>query len=232
MSATERRALLLLLSLGLAGQGARSWATRPGEAPGQIELLAALPPRSPLAHRDSLLALSRPLGPDERIDADRASAAELARLPRVGPALAKTIVADRQAHGPFGGIEGLDRVPGIGPGLLAAIGPHLAFSGGSRSGPADGTGAAALAPLSPRLAARLPSSPPPASAGAMPGRLNLNSASASELDALPGIGPARAAAILQEREERGRFGSVEELSRVPGLGPSAIARLRDRVTVP
>ena len=63
MSATERRALLLLLGLGLVGQGVRWWATRPGQAPGQIELLAALPPKSPLAHRDSLLALARPLAP-------------------------------------------------------------------------------------------------------------------------------------------------------------------------
>jgi competence ComEA-like helix-hairpin-helix protein len=180
MSSTERRALLLLLSLGLAGQGVRWWVTRPGEAPGQIELLAALPPKSPLAHRDSILALSRPLGPGERIDADRAAAGELARLPRIGLALAKTIVADREARGPFGTLDGLDRVPGIGPGLLAVIGSHVTFSG---------------------------------------------------LDGLPGIGPARAAAILQEREARGPFTSVEALSRVPGLGQSAIARLRDRVVV-
>src|SRR5207244_6693828 len=82
MSAAERRALLLLLSLGLLGQGVRWWLTRPGDAPGEVQLLEALPPRSPAAHRDSILALARPLGPDERIDADRASAPELARLPR------------------------------------------------------------------------------------------------------------------------------------------------------
>jgi competence protein ComEA len=222
MSPVERRALLLLLSLGLAGQGVRWWVTRPGEAPGQIELLAALPAKSPVAHRDSVLALSRPLGPGERIDADRATAGELARLPRVGLALGKAIVADREARGPFGALAGLDRVPGIGPGLLAAIGSHVTFSG--RPGaPASGqfarpdthsAGAAGIPP---------PMVPSP--------RLNLNSASASELDGLPGIGPARAAAILQEREARGPFASVEALSRVPGLGPSAIARLRDRVVV-
>jgi competence protein ComEA len=222
MSSTERRALLLLLSLGLAGQGVRWWVTRPGEAPGQIELLTALPPKSPLAHRDSVLALSRPLGPGERIDADRATAGELARLPRVGLALAKTIVADRETRGPFGALDGLDRVPGIGPGLLAAIGTHVTFSGGpgarasgqfARPGP-QSVGASPIPP---------PADPPPP--------LNLNSASVSELDGLPGIGPARAAAILQEREARGPFTSVEALSRVPGLGPSAIARLRDRVVV-
>jgi competence protein ComEA len=67
--------------------------------------------------------------------------------------------------------------------------------------------------------------------GLPPPLVNLNSASVSELDRLPGIGPARAAAILQEREARGPFASVEALSRVPGLGPSAIARLRDQVVV-
>jgi competence protein ComEA len=237
MSSAERRALLLLLSLGLAGQGVRWWATRPGEAPGQIELLAALPPKSPLAHRDSVLALARPLGPGERIDADRATAGELARLPRVGLALAKSIVADRETRGPFGALEELDRVPGIGPGLLAAVGPHLTFSAaGQRGSRAAGQHVRSLAPVSPDFAGRLASVPgadlpagPPARLSA---RLNLNTASVSELDRLPGIGPARAAAILQERERRGRFTSVEELSRVPGLGPSAIARLRDRVVVP
>jgi competence protein ComEA len=226
VSATERRALLLLLGLGLVGQGVRWWATRPGEAPGQIELLAALPPRSPIAHRDSVLALARPLAPGEKLDPDRATAAELARLPRVGLALAKIIVADREKGGPFGGLDGLDRVTGIGPGLLAAIGPHLTFSRASQS----------LSPLSPTLDAARPTGDPspclPRCPAAPPSRpLNLNAASVSELDGLPGIGPARAAAILHERQARGPFASVEALSRVPGLGPSTIARLRDLVVV-
>jgi competence ComEA-like helix-hairpin-helix protein len=140
----------------------------------------------------------------------------------VGLALAKTIVADRAARGPFGALEELDMVPGIGPGLLATIGPHVTFSGG-QGARASGQ----FARPSPHLGGA-PTAPPPAGP---PPRLNLNSASVSELDGLPGIGPARAAAILQEREARGPFTSVEALSRVPGLGPSAIARLRDRVVV-
>jgi competence ComEA-like helix-hairpin-helix protein len=237
MSATERRALLLLLGLGLVGQAVRWWATRPGEAPGQIELLAALPPKSPLAHRDSVLALARPLAPGERLDPDRATAAELARLPRVGLALAKAIVADRERGGPFGGLDGLDRVAGIGPGMLAAIGPHVSFSGAAGPG-GSGAGEAsrALAPLSPNLDATRPTGSvdsclPRCPAAPRLRLVNLNSASVSELDQLPGIGPARAAAILHERQARGPFASVEALSRVPGLGPSAIARLRDLVVV-
>lgn len=223
MSSTERRALALLLSLALVGQGVRWFLLRPGEAPGQVELLAALPPRSPAAHRDSVAALARPLGADERIDVDRAPAAELARLPRIGPALAKAIVAYRQAHGPFGSVERLDRVPGVGPGLLAAVGPHLAFSA---AGQAEGGSAGQFA------TGPVPACTPAGGGPACPAPLlDLNLASAAALDSLPGIGPARAASIVQYRASHGPFRSVEDLGRVSGMGPAALARVRDRVTV-
>jgi competence ComEA-like helix-hairpin-helix protein len=219
MSRSERHALLLLLSLALVGQGVRWWLTRPGEAPGEVQLLASLPPRSPAAHRDSILALSRPLGPDERIDADRAGPEELARLPRVGLALAKRIVADREAHGPFGAPAGLDRVSGVGPGLLAAIGPHLAFSA-----PA----AAPALPTGPALTAA--GSDAPAQPGP-PGPVDLNTADVSEFDALPGIGAVRAQAIVSYRQANGPFRAVQELARVPGFGPAALGRLQGRLRV-
>lgn len=224
MSPAERRALVILLILGLTGQAVRWWLLRPGEAPGQVELLAALPPKSPAAHRDSMAALARPLAPGERIDADQASAAELARLPRVGPALAKAIVAHREAHGPFGGLAGLDRVPGIGPGLLAAIGPHLSFT---LAGHAAGPPAAQIA--APPAVLGCSGAPPPPGCPASP--LNLNLASEAALDALPGIGPTRAASIVQYRASLGPFRSVDDLGKVPGMGPAAVARIRDLVTV-
>jgi competence ComEA-like helix-hairpin-helix protein len=216
MSSAERRALLLLLSLGLVGQGVRWWLGRPGDAPGEVQLLADLPPRSPKAHRDSILTLSRPLGPGERIDVDRATAEELARLPRVGLALAKKIVADREAKGAFGSPGGLDRVPGVGAGLLAAIGPHLAFSG-----PSD---AAANLPITSTQRGVQ-------AEAAAPGAVDLNSADVASLDALPGIGQARASAIVRYRETNGPFHAVQELARVSGFGPAALARLQGRVTV-
>jgi competence protein ComEA len=225
MSSTERRALLLLLALGLVGQGVRWVLLRPGEAPGEVEVLAALPPKSPAAHRDSMAALSKPLADGERIDADLASAAELARLPRVGPALAKAMVAHREAHGPFGGPAGLDRVPGIGPGLLAAIGPHLTFS---RAGQAPSPSPAQIAAPTAGAGCSGPARPPTCPAV----RLNLNFASVAALDSLPGIGPARAASIVQYRASHGPFRSVEELGQVSGMGPAALARIRDLVTAP
>lgn len=67
-----------------------------------------------------------PTGP---IDVDHASAAELDRLPGIGPALAQRIVEDREANGAFGSVEALQRVRGIGPALAARLAPLVTFSG-------------------------------------------------------------------------------------------------------
>jgi competence protein ComEA len=66
------------------------------------------------------------------VDVDRASAAELERLPRIGPALARRIVADRDSLGPFGSLEALQTVKGIGPAVAAVLAPHVTFSGTPR----------------------------------------------------------------------------------------------------
>jgi competence protein ComEA len=63
-----------------------------------------------------------------RVDVDRATESELTRLPRVGPALARRIVADRDSLGPFGSLEGLERVKGIGPAMAKRLAPHVTFS--------------------------------------------------------------------------------------------------------
>lgn len=61
------------------------------------------------------------------VDIDRAPAAELERLPHVGPALARRIVADRAANGPFRSLEGLQRVRGIGPAIARHLQGHVTF---------------------------------------------------------------------------------------------------------
>jgi competence protein ComEA len=60
--------------------------------------------------------------------------------------------------------------------------------------------------------------------------LDVNSASAAELEALPGIGAAKAAAIVEERQVR-PFASIEDLERVRGIGPALVAELRPHITV-
>jgi competence protein ComEA len=71
---------------------------------------------------------------------------------------------------------------------------------------------------------------PPASAGGVPGKVNLNTADAALLDTLPGVGPATAAQIIAWREQNGRFESIEDLLDVGGIGPAKFEGLRDLVT--
>jgi competence protein ComEA len=71
--------------------------------------------------------------PASRVDLDAAPPAELERLPGVGPALAKRIVDDRNARGPFGCVAALHMVRGIGPALLARVDSLVNFSGAPRA---------------------------------------------------------------------------------------------------
>ena len=61
--------------------------------------------------------------------------------------------------------------------------------------------------------------------------LDINRATALELETLPGIGPALAAAIIEWRRANGPFVLVDDLLSVPGIGPAKLAALIDRVTV-
>jgi competence protein ComEA len=62
------------------------------------------------------------------------------------------------------------------------------------------------------------------------GKLNLNTATAAELDALPGVGPVLAQRIVDHRAQR-PFSSVDQLDDVPGIGPARAAELAELVTV-
>ncbi len=80
---------------------------------------------------------------------------------------------------------------------------------------------------------RIGEAPPVDAAGGSGGEslVNLNTADASALEALPDIGPATASAILEWREANGGFQSVDDLLAVPGIGEKTLAGLRDLVTV-
>ena len=74
----------------------------------------------------------------------------------------------------------------------------------------------------------------PGGAGAAvgaPGRLHLNTATAAELDGLPGLGPVLAQRIVDHRSRHGPFTAVDELDDVPGIGPATAAELAELVDV-
>lgn len=93
----------------------------------------------------------------------------------------------------------------VSDGQQVAVGvPGAAAGGGAAEGPAAASGS---------------------------GLLDLNAATAGDLDALPGIGPVLAQRIVEYRERTGFFRTVEQLDDVPGIGPTTYAELAELVTV-
>ncbi|GAA1950293.1 hypothetical protein GCM10009754_18690 [Amycolatopsis minnesotensis] len=78
-----------------------------------------------------------------------------------------------------------------------------------------------------------PPAPPAAgpSAGAPGGKVNLNTATAEELDGLSGVGAVTAKRIIDWRTQHGGFTAVEQLREVDGIGETKFSRLRDQVAV-
>jgi competence protein ComEA len=68
-------------------------------------------------------------------------------------------------------------------------------------------------------------------AGASGGKVNINTASESDLETLPRVGPAMAKRIIAWRQDNGRFATVEDLMSVTGIGEKTFAELKDLVTV-
>ncbi len=234
----ERRALLYLALLAAAG-GVLRVVRGAGEAPGAPlvapEIRGEDVQRQLEAVRRATL-LARPLRPGERIDVDRAPAEQLERLPRVGPELARRIAADRDAHGPFGSLGGLDRVSGVGAAMLRDLDRAVTFSGVARPGVAPAS-PAPPAPVrapatAPGAAAERPRSASPTGRCAAGHPVPVNRASAAELECLPGIGAALAERIVADRTRRGPFRQLKDLERVPGIGPRLAERLAGAVALP
>ena len=94
----------------------------------------------------------------------------------------------------------------------------------------------------PKAGEAIPAAPGPTAGAAAAGRggsaagptsavVNLNTADASALDGLPGLGPVLAQRIVDWRTEHGRFTSVDELGEVSGIGEKLLSQIRSKVTV-
>lgn len=153
---------------------------------------------------------SRPLAEGETIDPNRADAIELRRLPGIGPATARDIVASRETEGPFPSADALVRVRGVGPATLEKLRPWLDFT---RAPP---LGAARASP----------------SGADEPARIDPNRADEATLITLPGVGPALAGRIMESRRSEGPFRVVTDMLRVRGIGPVVLARLRPFLSLP
>jgi competence ComEA-like helix-hairpin-helix protein len=199
-----RRATILLVVLSALRWGWGARGPSPASEEGSVlpELLEAS-----RASADEASRRGEALGEGERIDPNRADDVELDRLPGVGPATARAIVAAREEGAVFRTPEDLLAVPGIGPASLARIRDRLDLSNLPRTrarGSGGGVGA--------------------------PARVDLNRADLDALQTLPGIGPALAGRIVAARREQ-LFKSLDDLTRVRGVGPATVERLRLLATV-
>jgi competence ComEA-like helix-hairpin-helix protein len=133
-----------------------------------------------------------------RIDLNKASKETIELLPGVGPKLAQEIILAR----PYRTIDDLDKVKGIGPKKLQQIRPRVF-----------------IAPMIDGFVPR------PATNEVI--RININTASQTELEKLNGIGPKKAEAIIAARP----FKRPEDLMRVSGLKRAQFEKIKDQITV-
>jgi competence protein ComEA len=118
----------------------------------------------------------------------------------------QVVIPLRAAAGAAGGGAGAVAGGGTGAAPVGAAAGGGAGAAGGGAGGVAGTGAT------------VPAVP-----------LNLNTATAEQLDALDGVGPATAQKILEYRAQHGGFGSVDDLGEIPGIGPKRLEALRDKV---
>lgn len=148
------------------------------------------------------------------IDLNYADAVILKQLPGVGPQLADRIVDHRTRNGPFGKVEDLQTVQGIGPATLERLKHFVVVTG-------------MMPPAPQREMQPLRSGPKATPVNS----IDLNLASVQELMTLPGIGPALAGRIIEDRQNHGPFQSVNDLSRIRGIKAKTIEKLAPFVHV-
>jgi competence ComEA-like helix-hairpin-helix protein len=218
LSTDERRALAIIAGLLVAASLAR-WLERPRPLLDDIAPMdvAALEEAS-RAGRPDIKADSK--DPATPIDPNTASAAELTRLPGVGPSLAARIIEERE-RSPFRSLDDLTRVHGIGAALATRLAGRVTLPAGPvrSNAPAD----RGLTPL--RAA-------PPGVPERVPGELlDVNYIGSADLQKVRGVGPALAAKLIARRDSLGRFTSWEQVDEVAGVGPALLSRLKEALVL-
>jgi competence protein ComEA len=178
------------------------------------------------------LAFSLPAayGQAKKADLNTATQKELEDVKGVGPATAKKIIAGR----PYKSVDELKKaglsdkqIKAIGPSVTVGAAPAPAAAPAAKPATAPAAVPAATAPAAagPAKAAKAEKAAP---AKLAPGeKVNINSAPKEKLDALPGIGPVKAQAIIDGRP----FTKPEDIMKVKGIKQGEYNKIKDTITV-
>ena len=152
------------------------------------------------------------------VDVNSADAATLATLPGITPTEAKRIIKGR----PYHALEDLKQVKGLNDVEVEALLGHVAFGTNIviQVG-AAGTNSVTTAPRSKSAAKKV----------GLGEKININRASIAELTRLPGIGQAKAQAIVDYRTQNGAFKAVEDIEKVKGIKNGLFTKLKDYIEI-
>jgi competence protein ComEA len=145
----------------------------------------------------------------KKININNADIEELIKLPGIGQIKAKAIMNYREKIGEFKSLEELIKVKGIGKITFEKILPHLEMLG-------DSTEIIAFTPDSLKEVS---------------GKININTASLSELISLPGIGEKRAQKIISYRDKAGNFKKTKDIMKVKGIGEGIFTKIKDMIEI-
>ena len=182
-----------------------------------------------------------------KVDVNSADVETLQTLPGIGSTLADRIVAGR----PYKNADDLAKVKGLSKSKIDAIQDQIKFGTTTTK---KSTTKSSKKTTTPETTATEPSttrksstkstpttessgsktvSPTGSSSGKLaPGQtVNINTATAEQLDALPGIGPTKAQAIIDYRNEHGRFSSIEDIQNVKGIKEGEFSKIKDYIKV-
>ena len=162
----------------------------------------------------------------QRININTASQEELMSLPKVGFCTAARIIEYRKRHGRFSCPKELLNVKGIGPKTLVKIQDGICVGTGSIK-----AGSMSIAATKSVKTTTWVGVKPTPTTVIKKVSVNINTASASELESLPCIGPGKAKAILDYRNSHGLFQTIEDITMVKGIGEKILERIKSLITV-
>ncbi len=145
-----------------------------------------------------------------KININNADVENLRKLPGIGQTKAQAIIDYRESVGEFKSLKELTEVKGIGEKTLEKMLPFLETIGDSTE-----------------IIASIDSG----SLKEVSGKININTASLSELILLPGIGEKRAQQIIRYREKAGGFENEEDIMKVKGIGEGIFTKIKDTIEI-